>query len=400
MRSEQLARISKDLMLREPFYGLFLMMLNKVWSKAVPTAGVGKNGINYQLYLNELFWDSLVDNTRRGLLKHELLHIGFFHITDYKHLKDQLIRNLAMDLEVNQYIDPNDLPPNPVLLSSYPELKLNPKAGTLYYYEKLMQGAKDGNCPNLNAVIKANGSGDTSCEIAVGNGTGKLDIPDHKSWAEFDTLDEATQKLIRKQTEYILKEVAEQVTKSRGTIPGEFKDILDEINRVDPPKFDWRSYLRRFIGGSTKVYTKKSRRKYNKRYFENPGLKIKPKRHILVAIDTSGSVSKDELNEFLHEIYHMQKTGSEITIIQCDSAISHIGKYNHREEFQIYGRGGTSFEPVLDYYNENTHKYTCLIYLTDGEAPAPAPAKGRMLWVMSSKSKLNEDLIGPQIKLN
>lgn len=72
MRADQLAKISKDLMLKEPFYGMFLISLNKVWSNAIPTAGVTLRGINYELLMNEDFWDSLVDNTRRGLLKHEL----------------------------------------------------------------------------------------------------------------------------------------------------------------------------------------------------------------------------------------------------------------------------------------------------------------------------------------
>ncbi len=38
---------------------------------------------------------------------------------------------------------------------------------------------------------------------------------------------------------------------------------------------------------------------FNTKQFEdNPGLKIKQKQHILVAVDTSGSVSNDELKEF------------------------------------------------------------------------------------------------------
>jgi predicted metal-dependent peptidase len=70
-KSEELAKASKDLMLKEPFYGLFLIMLNKQWSKQVPTAGVSRLGINYQLYLNEEFWDSLEAKQHIGLLKHE-----------------------------------------------------------------------------------------------------------------------------------------------------------------------------------------------------------------------------------------------------------------------------------------------------------------------------------------
>lgn len=402
MRAEQLARTSKDLMFREPFYGLFLVSLNKKWdNKVVPTAGVGMNGINYQLWLNETFWDKLNDKQRRGLLKHELLHIGFFHVTDFKHQTDKEVSNIAQDLEINQYIAEEDLPPGPVMLSSFPELNLEPKKGCNYYYEQLMQAKKNGSCPNLNGILAAAAAGQSTCEVSMGNGKdGEVQVPDHSSRGEFDKLDEATQKLIKKQTEHIIKEIADSVVKSRGTVPGEFTEILNRINHVEPPKFDWKGYLRRFAGGSTKTFTKKTRRKYNKRYEDNPGLKIKQKRHILVGIDTSGSVSSAELKEFMGEIHHMYKTGSEITIAQADTAISHIGPFNPKKDTHIHGRGGTDFQPMLDYYNANTRKYTCLIYLTDGEAPAPTPARGKMLWVMSSKSKLNTSLIGPQIKLN
>jgi predicted metal-dependent peptidase len=288
-----------------------------------------------------------------------------------------------------------------VHIDQFPELNLEPKKGCIYYYEKLQQGKTNGNCPNLNSILEGVGAGQKTVMISKGNGQlGELDLPDHSTWGEFEGLDEATQKLINSHTQHLLNEVADQVVKSRGTIPGEFTEILAKINHVEPPKFDWKSYLRRFTGGSTKIFTKKTRRKYNKRYTGNPGLKIKPKRHILVAIDTSGSVSTSELKEFLHEMYHIQKTGSEITIAQADTAISHIGKFNHREDLKIHGRGGTSFDPVVEYYNKNTHKYTALLYFTDGEAPAPPAAKGRMLWVLSSKSQRNEDLIGHQIVLN
>lgn len=308
---------------------------------------------------------------------------------------------MAKDIEINQYIDANDLPEGGCVIDNYPELNLEPKKGCNYYYEKLQQGKKNGNCPNLNSMINAHSQGLGVCEQADKDGnSSQKQIPDHSSSESIKDLGEATQKLIRSQTEHIIKEVAENIIKSRGTIPSELVEILKKINEVQPAKFDWKSYLRRFAGGSTKIYTKKTRRKYNKRYEDNPGLKIKPRRHILFAIDTSGSVSTEELKECLNELYHVQKTGTEITVIQADSAISHIGPFDHRKDFKIHGRGGTSFSPVLEYYNENTHKYTCLIYFTDGEAPAPVPARGRMLWVLSSKSKENKSLIGPQIVLN
>ena len=403
-KQESLAKASKNLMFKEPFYGIFLIMLNKVWDERVPTAGVSLNGINYQLTISEKFWTSLSELHQQGLLKHELLHIGFSHLTSYNHLTNKELANIAMDLEINQYIDKNMLPEGGMTLDLFPELNLLAKQGTNYYYEKLQQAANNkGTCPNLDQMMEGMGQGQMTVTVSKGkDGNIKVDVnlPDHSTWEEFDKLPEATKKLIENQTAHVLKEVAEQVEKSRGTIPGEFAEILRKLNEVEEAKFDWRGFLRRFVGGSTQVYTKRTRRKENHRFDEAPGLKVKPKRRILVGIDTSGSVSTTELKEFMNELYHIHKTGTDIMVVQCDTAISHIGKFNINEDLKIHGRGGTSFEPVCDYYNEHHKDYSCLVYFTDGEAPAPDKCRGPVLWAISTNGTINQDLKGVQIQLN
>jgi len=79
-KAHSLSKAAKDLMLKEPYYGFFLIMLNKMWSTRIPTAGVSKNGINYQLIINDNFWEGMNDLQRLGILKHELLHIAFGHL--------------------------------------------------------------------------------------------------------------------------------------------------------------------------------------------------------------------------------------------------------------------------------------------------------------------------------
>lgn len=96
-KANTLAKASKELMWKEPFYGFFLIMLNKIWDKRIPTAGVSKNGINYQLTINEEFWMDLSENHRIGLLKHELLHIAYFHLSSYFNYTDKKLANVAMD---------------------------------------------------------------------------------------------------------------------------------------------------------------------------------------------------------------------------------------------------------------------------------------------------------------
>ena len=384
-----LSKISKELMLKEPYYGFFLIMLNKVWRKDLPTAGVSKNGINFQLAINEEFWTGLSEMHQMGLLKHELLHIAFGHLTSFKSFKNHRLANVAMDMEINQYIDKDWLPTGGINIDDYEDLDLERKAGCRYYYDKLNQFQeekdKNGSCGNedMDKLLDQ-----------VANGEG----PDHSTWGEFEDLSEAEQKLIEKQLQKVLADAKEQTIKKRGNVPGEIEGVII-VEQIVPPKFDWRGYIRRFTGVSTKVFTKKIRRKENRRYEDNPGLKIKMRQHMLLAIDTSGSVSNTELQEFMGEIHHIYKAGVDVTIMQCDTSIRSIEAYKGKNEINVVGRGGTEFDPVLDYYNANQKKYTSLVYFTDGECYTSVVPKGNVLWVLSERSSMNDSLPGRVIKL-
>jgi predicted metal-dependent peptidase len=388
-RQDSLSKASKDLMLKEPYYGIFLIMLNKVWNNRVPTAGVSKNGINYQLTINEDFWSGLSELQMLGLLKHELLHIAFGHLTTYFKFSDKRLANVAMDMEINQYIEASWLPEGGINIDDYAELNLERKAGSRYYYDQLKQlqdkKNKDGTCGNepMDQLLD---------NIESGN------IPDHSTWEEFENLTEAEQKLIEKQLQKLLSDAKEQTLKKRGNVPGEIEGVI-VVEEIVAPKFDWRGFIRRFTGVSTKVFTKKIRRKENRRFSDNPGLKVKMRQHMLLAIDTSGSVSDDELREFMSEIYHIYKCGVDITVIQCDTMIKSIEPYTGKFEMAVQGRGGTEFDPVLEYFNANLKKYTSLVYFTDGECYTHVRPKGNVLWVLSERSSMNDELPGKVIKL-
>ncbi len=389
-KQQSLSKIGKELMLKEPYYGFFLIMLNKLWdSKRVPTAGVSKNGINYQLAINPEFWESLSDSHRLGLLKHELLHIAFGHLTTFFKFSDKRLANVAMDMEINQYIDKSWLPEGGIDIDNYQEHNLDRKAGCRYYYDKLKQLQDE---KNKNGTSGSDAMDQLLDNIESGN------IPDHSTWEEFEDLSEAEQKLIEKQLQKVLSDAKEQTLKKRGTVPGEIEGVII-IEEVVKPKFNWRGYIRRFTGVSTKVFTKKIRRKENRRFEANPGLKVKMRQHMLLAIDTSGSVSDDELKEFMSEIYHIYKCGVDITVVQCDTVIRSIEPYKGKFEMGVQGRGGTEFDPVLEYFNANLKKYTSLVYFTDGECGYSVKPRGNTLWVLSERSYMNEELPGKVIKL-
>lgn len=428
-----LSKAIKDLMLKEPYYGYFLIQLNKHWREDIPTAGVSKNGINYQLAINENFWvNTLTDLHRLGIMKHELLHIAFGHLTAHHGYADKKMANIAMDMEINQYIDstwlpggeyttdeytalketvmqehkqaqdngatPEELkeieaklPMRGILIDDYHELNLDRKAGTKYYYKKLKEAQEQ--------KEQTGSSGSEALDQLLDQMEQGMDTgSEHDTWGEFDNISETEQKLMDRQIQRILTEAKEQTEKKRGTVPGEMSALI-KIEQIVKPKFDWRGYVRRFTGTSTKVFTKKLQRKENKRFPAFPGLKIKMRQHILLAIDTSGSVCDEELKEFMNEIHHIHKTGVDITIIQCDTQIKSIEPYKGKNDINILGRGGTEFDPVLEYYDANIRKFTSLIYFTDGECYTSVKPKGKVLWVLSERSHLNTALPGKVIKL-
>ena len=389
-RADSLSKTSKDLMLKEPYYGFFLIMLNKVWSDRIPTAGVSKQHINYQLVISPTFWESLSEDHKLGLLKHELLHIAFGHLGIYFKFEDKKLANVAMDMEINQYINPAYLPTGGINIDDYPELNLDRKAGCHYYYDKLKQAQQQKKQTGSSGSEPMDKLLD---QIEAGN-----DPCNHGTWEDFKDLSEAEQKLIDKQIQRILNGAAEQTRKSRGYVPGEIEGVL-VLDEIVPPKFNWRAYIRRFTGISTKIFTKKSQRKENVRFSDNPGIKIKMRQKMLLAIDTSGSVSNEELQEFMNEIYHIHKAGVDITIIQCDTSITSIEPYKPKDkEYSVTGRGGTDFDPVLKYYMEH-REYTSLVYFTDGECSTQLKPNKKILWVLSERSCLNESLPGQVIKL-
>jgi predicted metal-dependent peptidase len=257
------AKTTKELILDEPFYGLFLIGINKQFSERVPTAGVSKHGIGMQLTINPEFYTNLSLPHRVGLIKHELLHIAFGHLIMRDLYSNHKLFNIAADLEINQYIDESKLPDGGLLLSSFPELNLPGKAGTKVYYNLLEQAQKDGTCPALDSLMNQMDGESEYC---------------HATWEDFDDLSEPDKKLVQKQIEHQLKESVEQTVKKCGSVPGELAELIHRLTHIEPAKFDWKGYLKRFVGNSSIVYTKKLRRKYNKRYSASPGLKIKFKK--------------------------------------------------------------------------------------------------------------------------
>lgn len=356
----QLIKAAKELLIRNPFYGLFLLNLRKEMVSGdhpVKTAAVGPNGVNFTLYVNEGFWFSLTDAQQLAVLQHEVMHICFFHLTDDFKASNHEMMNIAMDCSINQFIE--GLPDDCVSLQGLSKKlnkQLEPVRGAWYYYKEMEEFSNNNPQP------------------AFGN------IDDHSMWPQ--DLTEAEKKLFENQIKAKIKETAETCQKQTGHVPGELAEILKRI-KDKPPVFNWKKYFRRLVGNTITSELILTRMRVNKRFEGAKGPRQLRKPKILVGVDTSGSVSTKELGEFFSEIHHMYKTGTEITVIECDTHINNIFEYKGQQDIKIGGRGGTELEPIIEYYQQHKEYSTCILF-TDGYCNTNMPICKNLIWVITS----------------
>ena len=434
----EIEKAFKRLLIKNPFYGLFCLSLPKKVTSAVPTLAIAKQGINCELCINPDFWEQHTDDEQVALLQHELGHIIFQHIFISDSFSDPKLFNICADMEVNSYID--NLPLDACKASS---IGLQDGLGTKAYYEhmnKKQQAQAQNPQKPCNGGLGGNGSnspqnssqkpedknedkkdedsntapqrdkkeGDSSQDAGGGEGEKEeQSYPDfmadkyksydsHKSWKEFNEIPEATKQLMQNNIVSIVKSTAEQVEKQRGTIPGEFRELIDKLREKKPEVFNWKAYFRRLLGSIYDVNIRSTRRKVSKRFADAAGIQHKKKVSILIAIDTSGSVSTKELQDFFSEIEYIYKAGARVTILECDARINKIEEYDGKRIPAIVGRGGTDFNPPVDYYVKHKKEYASLIYFTDGECSLPRKNPSGMVWVITSNG-MHQDYPGKAI---
>lgn len=368
-----LEQACKKLIIKEPFWGIFLLGLNKSYSDKVPTLGVRRLNIGVELIVNKTFWDSLKDESQLAVLLHELHHISLNHLIINKDFENHKRFNIAADAEVNCYI--SNLPEGTIYAKN---LGFEDRMGAKWYYEHLNARSSSNNS-NQNGD---GNNGSTSLE--------NLDsFDDHSHWKEFDNLTETEKTLIQNEIDYKLKNAAEETFKQRGTIPGCLKEIIEELFKKNPPIYNWKSHFRRILSTEIDTQFKKTYKRLSKRFPNSPGIKLKRKISILIAVDTSGSVSKEELAEFFTEINHIHQTGAKVTVLECDTIIQKKWEFKGIQDIKISGRGGTDFEPAIEYYKTHKSEYSLFVFFTDGYAPIDnLKAPHDMFWVITSNGNV------------
>lgn len=342
---QQLTRARTALILDQPFFGVLALRLKLVEDNTHKTLAV--NG--RQIFYNADFVAGLSPALTKSALAHEVFHCVYDHI-GRRGGRNPRKYNMAGDYVINA-----------ALKDSHFEI------GQDWLYNPAYAGMSSDEIYNLIP------DGDDDDD-----GDGPLD----------EVLDGDPSETEIEATDWKIATVqAAEAAKAVGKLPASLQRFVDELTT---PKVDWKSVLQRFVTETSKNDYTWSRP--NKRFIEQgfflPTLHSESMGEVVVAIDTSGSITQDVLTAFASEIKAIigSVRPSCTHVVYCDSAINHVDTFDPNDElhFDMHGGGGTDFCPPFEYVAEYDIKPVCLVYLTDGYGCFPPPADYPVLWVMTT----------------
>jgi len=159
--------------------------------------------------------------------------------------------------------------------------------------------------------------------------------------------------------------------------------------------FDYRRALTRFRANIVSVNRRLTRMKPSRRYgFAAMGSRYERKADILIAVDVSGSITDESFARFYKAIknFFFLKIIENIDLIFFDVNLKNTKPVKFTKNLnlsEITGRGGTNFQPPIDYFIENHSRYSGMIIFTDGEGDVPkvsgAIGNSSILWILDSR---------------
>jgi predicted metal-dependent peptidase len=333
---KRIAKAKTALILEHPFVGSVALNMPMKIDNNVPTAATdGK-----RVLFNEDFCKELDDEELKFLVAHECMHPMLEH-NFRRGERDRYKWNQAADYVINK------------LLTDEGIGKMPPQGLLSEDIYKSGGGTSDGiynNLPDTPEDQQGNGGQGQpldSCEDGQG------------SPAE----------VAQQQAEWKVKVAqAAQSAKMMGKLSEGLERLVAEILT---PKVDWRDVLQRFV-----VKCRSDQRSWarpNRRFLSQglylPSVSGETLGEIAFAVDCSGSIGQDEINQFASEITTVwqDQRPTKVHVIYFDSEVSHYDEFDRDNEPVIkpHGGGGTAFSPVFRYMEEHGINPVACIFLTD-----------------------------------
>jgi predicted metal-dependent peptidase len=156
--------------------------------------------------------------------------------------------------------------------------------------------------------------------------------------------------------------------RTMGDLPAGLSRMIENILS---PKLDWRRLLSRFIQASARCdYAwMPPNRRYLHQGLYLPSMRSDDLPEVVMAVDTSGSVSNSELAQFAAELSAILETcAMTVHLLYCDMEVVRAETV-HRQDLPLSltakGGGGTDFRPAFAWVEQQGLCPRCMIYLTD-----------------------------------
>lgn len=420
----KLAAARTRLILEKPFLGALVMHLplkaaDPKWCKT--TATDARN-----FYFNPEYIGRLTLEQTQFVLAHEAMHCALSHFNRRNH-RQKHRWDVACDYAVNMILDDERMhgPDNALMNAAYrgltaeeiyPVLHEDPPEETqdMHLFDnEPSEGGGEGEQQEKDDAEQGKGQGEKS-DPSEGESGGKPEQQESQGEGNQQEQDDAARSESESQTpppptdpdkldEQWKSRLASaaQAARQAGKLS---QSMLRLVDTLLAPQLPWRALLARYMMNAARddySFQRTSRRE---------GDALMPRLYsqsvnVIVVLDTSGSVTRDELREFLSEIDALKaQVRASVTLHACDDKLDASGPWRYAMwesmalPAEISGGGGTDFKPVFEWVAREQLNPDLLVYFTDAEGrfPEREPAYP-VAWLVKGKARTP---FGIRIQLN
>ncbi len=387
----KLAAARTKLILDKPFLGALVLRLPLVegdpsWCRTTATDARA-------FYYNREVIEALTLEETKFILAHEALHCALSHFAR-RHHRTKHRWDLACDLAINPLLKDDGLKPPPGMLiiddyrgmtaeEIYPLLEEDDDKETFddHLYDRDTESGGSGQGDSTPKPDGGGGQGERQSESHRGNGQGRGE-------GEPQPLTPEERETLSIQWQQRMAGAAQQAMQA-GKLGGALGRMIDHLLQ---PQLPWRMVLARFLSSAARddySYMRPSRREGE---LILPSLRSH-QIEIVVALDTSGSIKEEELNEFMAEVNALKgQIRARVTLLACDDALAPEAPWCFEpwEEFRlpeaIEGGGATDFRPVFEWVERQGIQPESLVYFTDADGRFPErPPPYPVVWLVKGK---------------
>ena len=363
VKDKEERRLSKTkiAIMRNPKFALWsgLMTVGKTRVvDDVPTANTNGRDENY----GREFIKRLDDKELAFVVLHETLHKAYRHLFVWRKLWEENaeIANMACDYVINlQLVD----------------MDKDQQVLAMPMHEGKVVGLVDERFRGMHTKQVFDILKEEEPEGGYGGSGGGEDGFDVHDWEGAKGLSDEQKEALQKEVDQAIRQgiIAHEklVGKGGGGLNRELEDLMH-------PEVDWKEVLKEFVRSTCNAKDASSWRRVNRRFLGEdmymPTLIGEKVGHLVIGVDTSGSVGGKELSEFLSEVQGIAEEvhPEKVDLIYWDGAVAGHEEYdgntvtNIVSSTQPKGGGGTDPTCVMRYLKENAIRPEAIIMLTDG----------------------------------